>query len=189
MLLLQNTSCIKEYSIEGMRHDTLSSDTLGTILTPPVTTDSSAITFPQCNLCNPSEELSTGHWSFKIGNTFLCGSYTNSGFIGGPSKTAFTFFGPSACSVDTGIVVSVYLPVALDQDQYNIVTNATAFYYYHHTAAKDILISQPPSIFSVTVLSFINATGIVTGTFDGIVFTANGDTVHIANGKFKASLY
>jgi hypothetical protein len=189
VLLLQNTSCIKEYSIEGMHHDTLPPDTIVTIITPPVTTTPSVINFPQCSFCDSTDEITTGRWGFKVGNTYLCGSDDNSGFIGGPSKTAFTFFGPSACSADTGIVVSVYLPVALDQDRSNLTTNEAAFYYYHHNAPKDILISLHPSVFSVTVQSFINATGIVTGTFNGIAFTADGDTVHITEGRFKAKLH
>ena len=103
--------------------------------------------------------------------------------------TDFTFFGPSACSVDTGIVVSVYLPVALDRDQFNLTTQQTAFYYYDHNAAADILDSRPTSVFSVTVQSFIYSTGIVTGTFGGTVFKANGDSAIITEGRFIAPLH
>ncbi len=183
ILLLQNTGCSKEYSFEGANRDTIPTDTLDTVVSPP------PITFPQCTLCNASGEFSTGHWSFKTGNSYLCGSFTNSGFFGGNSKTAFTFFGPSACSVDTGLVVSVYLPLPLDQDRYNLNTSKASFFYYDHNAPKDILISRSTSVFSVTVQNFIYATGIATGTFGGTVFTANGDTVYITDGRFKAPLY
>ena len=61
----------------------------------------------------------------------MCGTFSNSGFFADAEKS-FTFFGPSACSEDTGMVVSAHLPVALDQDQYNITVTRTAFHYYDH---------------------------------------------------------
>src|SRR6516162_1964616 len=122
ILTLQNTGCVKEYSFEGAPHDTIPADTipidtLDTTVTTPV------IVFPQCASCKGINQVALGHWSFKIGDTYLCGSFTSSGFFSGLSKMNFTFFGPSACSVDTGIVVSVYLQVPLDQDRYNLSTD------------------------------------------------------------------
>jgi hypothetical protein len=184
MLLLQNTRCAKEYSFEGAKVDTLPTGSGDTVISQiPVPS------FPQCNSCKASDPVTLGHWSFKTGNSYQCGTFTNSGFFSGFSKTAFTFFGPSACSVDTGIVVSVYLPVALDRDQYNLTTERTAFYYYDHTASADIFQSRPTSIFSVTVQSFIESTGIVTGTFSGTVFKASGDSAYISEGQFIAPLH
>lgn len=189
MLLLQHTGCVKEYSFEGGSidtiplGDTIPDDTTDTvIITPPVT-------LPQCSLCNPADEIATGQWSFKTGNSYACGSFTDAGFIGGNSKTDFTFFGPSACSVDTGIVVSVYLPVPLDQDRFELSTSNTAFFYYDHYGTKDIFTSWQTIPFTVTLTSFIYSTGIVTGTFGGTVFTANGDTAFITEGRFKAKLH
>ena len=68
-------------------------------------------------------------------------------FSTGNAKTDFTFFGPSACSVDTGIVVSVYLPVALDRDQFNLTTQQTAFYYYDHMLQQTYMIAAPRQYF------------------------------------------
>jgi len=163
--------------------DTIHNDTLDTIKAPP------AIIFPQCASCKDSSQIALGHWSFKVGDTTLCGSFTNSGFFSGNSKTSFTFFGPSACSVDTGIVVSVYLSVPLNQDRYGLTTDTTAFYYYDHNSPDDILASRHTAVFTVNVQSFINATGIVTGTFSGDVYTAKGDIVHVTDGQYKASLH
>lgn len=53
---------------------------------------------------------------------------------------------------------------------------------------KDILISLDTAPFSVTVESFIYATGIATGRFSGIVYKANGDTATVTEGKFKVKL-
>jgi len=188
ILTVQNSGCVKEYSFEGAPRDTIpadtiQTDTLDTTVIPP------AIIFPQCASCQFTDQIPLGHWGFKIGDTYLCGTYTNSGFFSGLSKTSFTFFGPSACSVDTGIVVSVYLSVPLNQDRYGLTTDTTAFYYYDHNSPNDILDSRHTSVFTVNVQSFINATGIVTGTFSGDVYTANGDIVHIGDSQYKASLY
>jgi len=181
-LLLQNTGCYKEYSIEGkdttrIIRDTASPGPVGIVKA-----------FPDCLLCNPGNDISIGHWSFKTGNSFLCGGATNPGFIGGNSKKDFTVFGPSACSVDTGLVLSVYLDVPLDQDRFNLSTDRTAFYYYDNNAPKDILMSWPTAPFVITVQSFIYNTGIATGSFRGTVFKPNGDTATIIDGKFKVKL-
>lgn len=188
VLLIQNSGCVKEYSFEGglqdsIPTDTIHTDTLDTSNIPPV------IIFPQCPSCTFTDQILLGHWGFKLYDTYLCGTYSNSGFFNGSSKTAFTFFGPSACSEDTGIVVSVYLTVPLDRDRFGLTTDTTAFYYYDHNSPNDILASRHSAVFTVTVESFINATGIVTGSFAGTVFTAKGDSVHITNGQYKASLY
>jgi hypothetical protein len=182
ILMLQNTGCYKEYSFEGSDTARIVRDTAAPA---PVAVVKE---FSTCSLCNPLNDLSPGQWNFVTGNSFLCGGVTNSGFIGGYSKEDFTLFGPSACSVDTGLVISAYLSVPLDQDRFNLTTSQTAFYYYDHHAVKDIFISLPAAPFSVTVVSFIYATGIATGTFNGTVFKANGDTAIITDGKFKVKL-
>ena len=181
-LLLQNTGCYKEYSIEGIDTTRMIRDTASPGLVGIVKT------FPDCSFCNAESAISTGQWNFKTGNSFLCGGVTNSGFFSGYSRENFTLFGPSACSVDTGLVLSVYLSVPLDRDCHNLITYQTAFYYYDNHAPKDIFISLPPEPFEVVVQSYIYATGIVTGTFSGTVFKANGDTTFITDGKFKVQL-
>src|SRR3954462_8932421 len=148
LLLLQNEGCTKEYSFEGTNIDTIRTDTTDTIPSPP------PATLSQCALCNPSDSLKLGQWSFKTRDVYMCGTFSNSGFFDGPDKTAFTFFGPSACSDDTGVVVSVYLPVPLDGDRYDITTTKNAFYYYNHKDTADIFQTHASSVFSVTVQSY-----------------------------------
>jgi len=182
IFLVQNTGCYKDYSIEGV-------DTTRNVRDSASGGPVSVVKeFPACSLCNIENNLSVGQWNFKAGNSFLCGSTTNSGFIGGYSRTDFTIFGPSACSVDTGLVIGAYLPIPLDRDRFNLTTDRAAFYYYDNHAPKDILINLPPEPFSVTIQSYIYATGITTGTFTGIAYKTNGDTVIITDGKFKVKL-
>lgn len=181
LFMLQSTGCYKEYSFEGADTARIIRDTASP--GPGVVNE-----LPSCVLCNSSDNLSIGQWNFKTRNSYVCGGITNSGFIGGYSKKDFTLFGPSACSVDTGLVISVYLTIPLDQDRFNLTTNQTAFYYYDNHAAKDIFISLPQAPFSVTVQSFIYATGIATGTFSGTVYKANDDTAAVVDGKFMVRL-
>ena len=84
--------------------------------------------------------------------------------------------------------MTIYLPITLDEDRFDITTTKVAFFYYDKHAPKDIFISQPTTLFSVTIQSFIYATGIATGTFNGTVFKPNGDMVFISEGKFKVKL-
>ena len=182
LFLVQNTGCYKEYSFEGVDTPRNQKDTVSPAPVAIVRE------FPECSFCSSESNLSVGQWSFSAGNSFLCGRTTNSGFFSGYTKMDFTFFGPSACSVDTGLVVSAYLSVALDQDMFNVTSFSAAFYYYDHHAPKDIFISLPPEPFSVTVDSFIYETGIATGSFKGTVYKANGDTATITDGRFKVKL-
>jgi hypothetical protein len=180
LLALLQTACKKEYSCEGCRTIAIVHDTVAIV--PPVIINK----FPQCSLCKASDDLQFGKWNFKTGNSFLCGSVDGSGFIA--AKTAFTFFGPSACSIDTGIVVTIYLPEPLDQDKYDIPIEHVAFYYYDHNAPKDIFISLHTAPFTATIQSFIYSTGIATGTFSGTVYKPNGDTAFVSDGRYKVKV-
>jgi hypothetical protein len=180
VLFLQNTGCQKEYSFEGAGSTGYIQDTLGAMGGPV------AGEFTKCNLCDPSAELAIGEWSFRTGNSFLCGGVTNSGFFNGYSRKDITFFGPSACSVDTGIVLSIYnLASPLNGNQSNISCDQVTFYYYDHNASKDILSSSLDKPFTATIITYVNSTQIATGTFSGTVLKANGDTAIIKDGKFK----
>lgn len=179
IVLLQTTGCKKEYSCEGGCKVVIQRDS---VIGPPVISP----TFPGCSSCKAADELVLSKWNFKTGNTFVCGSVDNAGFIG--EGKAFTFFGPSACSIDSGVVFTVYLPAILDHDVYNETINNVAFYYYDHHATKDIFISMSPKPFTVNIQSFISSTRIMSGSFSGTVFKPNGDTAVISDGKFKIKL-
>lgn len=182
IFLLLTNGCKKEYSCEGC----LSTNTIDSIPlppTPPLPGD-----FPQCSLCHPRDELQLSTWNFKTGNSFLCGVVNPAGAGIFPDKKSFTFFGPSACSTDTGLVMTVYLPITLDRDRSDVTTNIVALYYYDHHAPKDIFIALSTAPFFLTLKSFTYSTGIATGTFGGVVYRANGDTALIRDGNFKIKL-
>ncbi len=183
-LLVQNSGCEKEYSYEG--GDTAAIiNPVAPLPGPVAVTTDTTNEFPVCPLCDSTKDPAPGTWSFNRGKSYLCGGVTTSGFFGGYTKTDITFFGPSACSNDTGLVMSVYLPVPLDRDRDNITAERVAFYYYDNNSSTDILISKSEEAFTLTLQSFTLSTGIAVGTFSGTVFKANGDTAFVANGKYK----
>jgi len=139
-------------------------------------------------LCNPADELQLSRWNFKTGNSYVCGIVDNAGAGVDPERQAFTLFGPSACSIDTGLVMTVYVPVPLDRDRANLTTYKVAFYYYDHFGPADIFISRPTAPFYVTLKSFSYSTGLATGIFGGTVYRVNGDTASIRDGNFKIKL-
>ena len=166
------TGCAKEYSYEG-----------GPFIDTIPQQDTTAVShgFPFCTLCsgNAANNL---FWNFQYNNTLLCGSITNSVIT--PERDGFTFFGPSACSGDTGLVMTVFLdPDALNEDKYNITTNNASLEYYDNTTLSDIFTSTHHSI-SFTIDSYIHSTGIARGTFKGAVTLKSGTQLMVTSGKF-----
>lgn len=174
-----DTGCVKEYSFEGgplpdSLIDTLSHDTV----------PGEIIQFPVCDLCHPGEELSLGKWNFRYDNFYLCGNITRA--IISPDKNGFTFFGPSACSLDTGIVFTVYIdPNVLDRDVENLKARITIFEYYDNVTQKDIFISDVPHSFSLTIDKYVYATGIAVGTFEGFASARDHSQQRIFDGHFQ----
>ncbi len=179
-LLLQNTGCQKKFSYEGEDSTGNRVDSIVSQPAPPV------YNYPQCALCKPADGITFSHWNFKVGNTFFCGLINSAGIS--PDAKSFTFFGPSACSIDTGLVMTIYLPTVFDGDKFNVTTSKIAFFYYDHFGTKDMFLSLPEKLFTVNIVSYIYSTGIATGKFRGIVFKANGDTTFVDEGNFIAKL-
>jgi hypothetical protein len=175
-----NTGCAKEYSYEG--GDTLIvSDTL-----PPANSDS---TFKPwiCPACISQDEQIESKWSFHDDSSFACGIIDTA--IVNADRTAFTFFGPSSCSNDTGIIVDAYLDnVVLNKDLHNVISQQGAFYYYDNVAPSYILISHTAN-FTIKIDSYIQQTHLATGTFSGTVYRPNGTSRSVTSGKFKVRLY
>lgn len=174
---VQLTGCAKEYSIEG-----LVAPVNDTVIIPVIVKD-----IPSCNLCDASSGITLSTWSFQIGNSMLCGMIDTA--IVSPQRTAFTFYGPSSCSVDSGMVISVYLPNdTLNKDRQNIVLERNAFYYYDRVTPSDILVSRQNVTFTVIIDQYTHQTRIATGRFEGSVFKPTGGGTRITSGKFHVKL-
>ncbi len=174
------SGCAKEYSYEG--GPTI--DTLIHIDTIPVadTHSASVFGFPYCEGCRNKDDFIAFTWNFKTDTSLLCGGVTNAVIT--PERTGFTFFGPSTCSADTGLVMTVFLNGgALNRDQTNITTNLVTFQYYDNTTFTDIFNSGLRTI-SFTIDSYIHSTGIAKGRFRGSVRAKNNNVVEIKDGKF-----
>jgi hypothetical protein len=179
ILLLQTTGCRKEYSFEGQDSTVVKIDSVPLPF---------LFKFPPCSFCKINDPLQEGHWNFKtVNSSYVCGEVTDA--IITSDKSAFTFFGPSACSIDSGMVITAYLdPVKLEGDMYNITTNKVAFYYYDHNATAYIYVSRTGVSFKLTIDSYISSTSIATGTFSGGAFRVNGEFAYVEEGKFKIKL-
>ncbi len=173
------SGCIKEYSYEGgPAQDT----TYGSI--PSDTVSKPAIKFPVCAECENTSEPLLSTWDFKYDGSFLCGNTTRA--IISPEQTGFTFFGPSACSIDTGLVMTVYLSNdTLNGDKSNITSTQVIFEYYDNVTLSDIFMTNKLGTFSLTIDKYEYSTRIVEGRFSGSVPAKNGVEVAINNGRFK----
>ena len=177
LLLLIIVSCKKEYSFERGNFSTATD----TIHVPVIIND-----FPICPACITNTITELSQWSFKSGNSVLCGEADTA--IINLERNAFTFFGPSSCSGDTGMVITVYLDTEmLNRDRANLTVKA-AFYYYDGITPSYIFMSPANSIFSVTISNYVHQTKIATGTFQGSVIRSNGTGASITSGKFKVKL-
>lgn len=181
-VLFYNSGCIKEYSYERQNIAPPVQDS-----TPALPTPLPAPDFPLCAACEGKDNYEESRWSFKAGDSFLCGIIDTA--IVGPDRNVFTFFGPSACSTDTNMVISVFLESQkLDRSQQNMVIPKVIFYVAKAGAPQYLLVTRPGTPFTVILNSYDHQTKMTTGTFSGYVFKANGTTTLIHSTKFKLRL-
>jgi hypothetical protein len=176
-LLFLFMSCTKEYSFERKPDLIFVTDTITKVNN-----------IPTCLLCIGANNTVMKKWSFKQKNSIQCGEIDTA--IITPNRNAFTFFGPSSCSSDTGLVITAYLdPIKLDKDVFNFTTNHVAFYYYDHVKPSYIFMVRPPLSFSLTIESYIHQTGIIKGSFSGSAFKDDNSLGLLESGKFSLQLY
>jgi hypothetical protein len=187
LLLPSGAGCLKEeYSYERTPvapRDTATVIDTTVIIDTPITIDTTLV-FPPCNVCKHATSLSTGQWNFKYDTSFLCGTVTN--VVMTPDKTAFTFFGPSSCTVGTGLIITAsFDQLSLDRDLAGVMSRQVTMQYYNNNGGKDIFISGPGTKFSITINQFDSRTGVAIGQFNGTVLTANDQLATITAGNFK----
>ena len=177
LLLLMNVSCQKELywdsEITALPVDSI-----------PIVIDPGAL--PNCASCLQRDTVNTYTWSFKTGVSQLCGRVDTA--IINVDRSSFTFYGPSSCGSDTGLIFTVYLnPLVLNKDTTNLKAPYATFFYYH-TGAPYILLSKTSQTFNFTISSYVHATKIATGTFSGFGYRQDGRAVAVSSGKFKIRL-
>lgn len=178
LLLFNFCSCDKEYSYEGGALP-------DTIPVPPVhdTIPSPASTFPSCAECSNLSSSPTLFWSFKFDTSSLCGSVTNAVIT--PDRNGFTFFGPSTCSVDSGLIMTVFVdPDTLNSNKTNITTINATLEYYDNTSNTDVFFATRHLI-TFKIESYDHASGLTKGSFEGSVKTRDSSLVAVTNGKFS----
>ena len=186
LLLIGLASCEKEYSYEGGDTVILPVDSLVDSIPVRDSLNYGLPEFTSCIYCINNNPLKESTWSFKIDTTILCGSIDTAIVLG--SRGAFTFFGPTSCVKDSGIIFTIYLsPYQLTRDTTNYAVPKASFYYYH-TLAPFILMNQASEPFHFVISSYVHATRIAVGTFNGVAYRADGRAAVINDGKFNIKL-
>lgn len=178
-IFLYAPGCRKDHSYEG-------SSIVDTTTNPPILPPGPVVTkIPYyCFDCVGHDKVEMGRWSFKIDTSLFCGTITASPIT--PERVAFTFFGPSSCSPDSGLIMTVYLNgIPLNVDKQNMITNKVAMEYYDNVTGPDMLYSKTITEMTLTIDSYIHQTGIASGHFGGTVYTSTDKPVLIKDGKFK----
>lgn len=178
LLVIFLAACEKEYSYEGG----------GVFIEPGIDTVIVRDTIipgllSNCNACTNTTGIATGTWSFKANNAKVCGEI-DTAFVLNHQRTVLTFFGPSFCGSDSGLIFTVNLATGLTRDAFNIAASYTAYYYYR-TAHPNILISTAAQPLNLMFTSYDHNLRIATGIFNGTAYTQNGTAVVISDGKFS----
>jgi len=174
-LLFLLISCKKEYSCEGCNDQVIADTTINNTPKPYI-----------CPFCTGGDNFTENKWSLYNGTDFYCGTIDTA--IAAPARDGFTFFGPSLCSIDSGLVMTISTgPAFLNQDVFNSTTTRVGMYYYDNVAQTYPFITQSSFQFSVSIVSYIHQTKMMTGTFSGIVVKPNGGQTSV-QGKFKVKI-
>ena len=186
LLLIGLASCEKEYSYEGGDTVILPVDSLVDSIPFRDSLNYGLPEFTTCIYCINNNPLKESTWSFKIDTTILCGSVDTAIVLG--NRATFTFFGPTSCVKDSGIIFTIYLsPYQLNRDTTNYAAPNVSFYYYH-TLAPFILMNRVSERFQFIISSYVHATRIAVGTFNGVAYRADGRAAFITDGKFNIKL-
>jgi hypothetical protein len=168
-------SCTKEYSYEASPITT-DTTTIPTVIQPYI-----------CPACIGNETFQENKWSFRDNGLLRCGEIDTA--ISNPTRTGFTFYGPSACSKDTGMIMTILLDtLRLNRNISNVTYSMSAFYYYDNVGNTYIYMNRQQSPFTVTIESYTHADRMITGSFSGFGYRTATGGASINSGKFKVKL-
>ena len=175
LLVFLITNCKKEYSYEGGAIPIITDSVINVVQQPYI-----------CPSCIGADDYIEGKWSFYHGGNFYCGIVDTA--IATPARDGFTFFGPSSCSPDSGLVLTINIePTILNQDVSNSTTSKVGMYYYDNVGQTYPFMTRSGFNFSLTIDSYIHQTRLMTGSFSGFVFKPTGQQTSL-NGKFKLKI-
>lgn len=121
---------------------------------------------------------------FAVNGTVVCGKVTRA--IKNIENTAMTFFGPSACSADTGLIITAYfITPGLSASTTKQLAHRVSLEYYDNVTPSPIADAPFTTPFSLVIEQYNQQTGEATGTFSGEARTAIGEPVSIKVGKFN----
>ena len=123
------------------------------------------------------------HWQFMTGPSAMCGPVTNA--LLSRDKKALTFFGPSACTIDTGLIMTAFFDTPLDGDRAEVVATRAVLQYYNKNAAEDVFRSDPNHRFTFIIIQYTEATQTATGQFRGYAYTPNSTAILVESGTFN----
>jgi hypothetical protein len=180
-------SCAKEYSRESA--DAIIPPVIDTLPQgPPQQGPPTAINFYSCVACAGHDIFEENKWSFKVGNSLQCGTMDTA--LSTPERNAFTFFGPSSCSSDTSMVITVFLQNnVLDKNLQGLAIPNVDFRYTKFGAPKYLLLSRQPSPFTLTIDSYDHQTKMTIGRFYGYAYAGDGSLIEVQEGKFKVKIH
>jgi hypothetical protein len=170
--------CEKEYSYEGGPQDSIAVPDVDSV-PGPADSDGS---FPICTACLTADTVSVPKWSLEIDSSLQCGAVTNT--VVSPDETAMTFFGPSTCWKDEGLIITAHFgDQFLNANRESFTSNQASLVYYDNTNGPDKLQSLAPADITVIIDHYTKQTGIATGRLIGIAADVNGKSFEI-NGTF-----
>lgn len=139
-----------------------------------------------CASCVGADNFTENKWSFYNVDTFYCGIIDTA--IATPDRNGFTVFGPSSCSSDSGLVLTINIdPVRLTKDLQNLTTTKAGLYYYDNIGQSHPFVTRPGTPFSFIIDSYIHQTRMMTGRYTGTVYKPDGQATTIF-GKYKVRM-
>ena len=139
-----------------------------------------------CTSCNSNYGNTTPNsWSLQLEGSAVCGPFTRT--VINPERNFFTFFGPTACTPDSGVIVeAAWSPLVFDRDLYQVSTQRAQFYYYDTISNAYVLLSRTSRLpFSLVIERYNRQTGEAKGYCSGFLFSGKGDTVEIKDFRFS----
>ena len=176
--------CSREYSFEG--NDTLNRPVPLPIDTAAVKDTTPTLQIDSCAGC--ANVFIEGQWFLKLNGTSFCGKIDTA--IVSAERNGFTFFGPSTCSPDFGLIITVRLDEnKLNQNLQNLQLIKSSIYYYDNIGGIYVVQSEQGKPFSVVISSYDNITKKAEGSFSGTGYTKEGKAIAITDGRWKTYLH